>query len=634
MATVFSVCAAHAQTAYTEVQTLAQDLKRLTIEELSQLDITSVSRRPEKLSDTAAAVSVIRSEDLRRSGVTSLAEAMRLGDGVDVVRVNPNTWAVTARGFQISTANKLLVLVDGRSVYSPLFSGTFWEAQELVFDDIERIEVVRGPGGATWGANAMNGVINVITRPAEETRGSFAMVSAGTHEHAIVSGRHGARMPGGGNYRVYGKFRQRNSGIAIATGSDEGNGLVMGHGGFRIDSPETRAARWTLQGELYRGALGLVDRPDGDLAGGNVAVRFARRFSAGSEFRAEAYYDRSWRRIPLQFEEMRDTVDFRGQHRLLVGGRHDIVFGGDARISHGNDRGVAGFFFDPEKRTNEVFSAFVQDEFALGAPGVFLTLGSKFERNDFTGFEVQPTARIRWTRTDRQTLWAAVSRAVRLPTRIDTDLRIVNPATRQILITGSESFDAESVIAYEGGYRVRPYDRLSIDVATFVNRYDDLRSQEFPAAPGQPITLRNLLNATTAGVELAATVQAAENWRLHGAYTYLYEDFSVDPGSTDPFNGRFEANDPSHMFSLRSYWDLPAGFMLDGVVRAVSSRPSPRVPSYAQLDVRLGWSVRPGWELSLIGQNLLHDRHTEFASPGAPQYEFRRRAQLRSTWRF
>ena len=634
IAFVVFVCSAHAQGAYTDVQTLAQDLKRLSIEELSQLDITSVSRRAERLSETAAAVSVIRADDLRRSGVANLAEAMRLGDGVDVVRVNPNTWAVTARGFQISTANKLLVLVDGRSVYSPLFSGTFWEVQELVFDDIDRIEVVRGPGGAIWGANAVNGVINIITQPAHETRGTFTMVTAGSDEHAIVSGRHGSRMGSGGNYRVYGKFRQRNSGVNLASGSDEGNGLLMGHGGFRLDSNETGAARWSLQGELYRGAVGLVNRADGDLAGGHLAMRFTRPFSADSEFRVEAYYDRAWRKIPLQFEETRDTVDVRGQHSMLLGENHHLVFGADARISSANDRGVAGFFFDPEKRTNETFSVFAQDEFSLGRRGVFVTLGSKFERNDYTGVEVQPTARIRWTRTDRQTLWAAVSRAVRLPTRFDTDLRIVNPVTRQILITGSESFDAESVVAYEAGYRIRPQERLALDIAAFVNRYDDLRSQEFPALPGEPITLRNLLNATTAGVELGGTVQATEDWRLHGAYVYLYEDFSVDPGSTDPFNGRFEANDPSHAFSLRSYVDLPAGFTIDGVFRAVSSRPNPRVPSYAELDLRLGWNVRPGWELSLGGQNLLHDRHTEFAYPNAPRYEFRRGGYLRSIWRF
>jgi iron complex outermembrane receptor protein len=628
---------AQAQTGSTgasEHQTLAQDLKRLSIEELSQIDVTSVSRRPEKLSEAAAAVSVIRSEELRRSGVTSLAEAMRLATAVDVVRVNPNTWAVTSRGFQISTANKLLVLVDGRTVYSPLFSGTFWEVQELVFDDVDRIESVRGPGGALWGANAVNGVVNVIIRPASQTQGVYGMVTTGSDEHAIASARYGARIGQAGHYRVYGKFRQRNAGVRSVTGSDAGNGLLMGHGGFRLDSDDSRASRWSLQGEIYRGAVGLVSRPEGDLAGGNLLGRYARRFSATSELTAEGYYDRTWRKIPQQFEEVRDSVGMHAQQRILVADRHDLVFGGDARISHGRDEGVAGFFFEPESRTNQVYSAFIQDEFALQPSRLYLILGAKFEGNDYTGLEVQPTIRVRWMRGSNQMLWGAVSRAVRLPTRFDTDLRIVNPVTRQVAITGSEDFDAETVVAYEAGYRLRPHARLAIDVAAFANRYDDLRSQELPSAPGQPVTLSNMLNAVTSGIEIGATVQPIDRWRLQGSYSYLYEDFSVDEGSTDPFDGMFEANDPSHMFSLRSYVDFPGGFLFDGIFRSIASRPNPRVPAYSELDLRIGWLLRRGWELSLGGHNLLHDRHTEFASPGAPQYDFERAFYLRSIWRF
>ena len=627
---------AHAQTGtpISGDQTLAQDLKRLTIEELSQIDVTSVSRRPEKLSEAAAAVSVIGPEELLRSGVTSLAEAMRLGTAVDVVRVNPNTWAVTSRGFQISTANKLLVLVDGRTVYSPLFSGTFWEVQELAFADVDRIESIRGPGGALWGANAVNGVVNVITKPASQSRGAYTMITTGTDEHAIVSGRYGARMGQAGDYRVYAKFRQRNAGVFTLTGSDEGNGLMMGHGGFRVDSDDSHATRWSVQGEIYRGEVGLVARPEGDLAGGNLIGRYARRFTSTSELTAEAYYDRTWRKIPLQFEEIRDSVGVHAQQRMFLANRHDLVFGGDVRISHGHDQGVAGFFFEPEERTNQVYSAFVQDEFALRPSRLYLILGTKLERNDYTGVELQPTARVRWTATGNQMVWGAISRAVRLPTRFDTDLRLVNPVTRQVVLSGSEDFDAETVIAYEAGYRVRPHARVALDLAAFANRYDDLRSQELPTMPGQPVTLSNLLNAVTSGVEIGATVQPVDRWRLHGSYAYLYEDFSVDEGSTDPFDGMFEANDPSHMFSLRSYVDLPAGFQLDGMLRSISSRPNPHVPAYSELDLRLGWIVRPGWELSLGGQNLLHDRHTEFASPGAPQYDFERAAYLRSIWRF
>ena len=611
----------------------AQDLKRLTIEELSQLDVTSVSRRPERLSDVAAAVSVIREEDLRRSGVTSLAEAMRLADAIDVARVNPNTWSITARGFNISTANKLLVLVDGRSVYSPLFSGTFWEVQDLVFADLDRIEVVRGPGGATWGANAVNGVVNIITKSAADTLGSLAIVTAGTDEHPIVSGRHGGSAWGGGNYRVYGKFRQRGTGVNALTGSDAGNELLMGHAGFRLDTDDRLQSRWFLQGEMYRGQVGLVNRPDGDLAGGSILTRYTRRVSSTSELTAQASYDRTWRKIPQQFEEVRDTFDLDAKQTLVLRSRHSLVFGGDFRISHGTDEGEAGFFFDPEERSNELFSLFAQDEIALCPDRLFLIVGSKFERNDYTGFEVQPTVRVRWTRSRQETVWAAVSRAVRLPTRFDTDLRIVGPLDR-VLISGSEDFDSESVIAYEAGYRVQPHPRAAFDLAVYANRYDNLRSQELPAAPLEPVLLGNFLNAFTTGVEVSGTFQAAENWRLHGSYAYLYEDFSADAGSTDSSGGMFEANDPSHILKLRSYLDLPRGFQFDGIFRAVSRRPAPEVPAYAELDLRFGWIVRPGWELSLVGQNLLDDRHAELFSLGAPRYEFERAVHVRSTWRF
>jgi iron complex outermembrane recepter protein len=611
----------------------AQDLKRLSIEELSEINVTSVSRRAERLSDAAAAVSVVTYDDVRRSGVTTLADAMRLADGVDVALQNPTTWAVTARGFNISTANKLLVMIDGRSVYSPLFSGTFWEVQDQVLDDVDRIEVVRGPGGSTWGANAMNGVINVISRSSAETRGAYLLVTSGSTEHAIVSARYGARLGQWGNYRVFGKFRQRESGVLADSGADDGNDFMLGHAGFRIDSDETQPGRWMIQGDAYRGDVGLFARPDGDLAGGNVMARWTRRFSSSSEFRAQAYYDRTWRRVPLQFEELRDTVDVDVQQRMLIRGRHDVVAGAGFRVSHADDRGVAGFFFDPAERTNELYSFFVQDEMAL-PNRVFLIAGSKFERNDYTGFEVQPTLRARWSRTGRETLWGAISRAVRLPTRFDTDLRIVNPITQGVLLTGTDDFKSESVVAFEGGYRVRPLAKLAIDVAAFANRYDDLRSQELPIRPGAPITLENMLNATTSGVEIGATFLPLESWRVHGSYSFIHEDFTLDPASTDVTGGSSEANDATHLFSIRSFADLPRGFELDGVLRALSSRPQPAVPGYAELDLRVGYRVRPNWELSLVGQNLLHDRHAELFTAGSPRYEFRRGFYVRSMFRF
>jgi iron complex outermembrane receptor protein len=608
-----------------------QELKRLTIEELAEVDITSVSRRSERLSDTPAAVSVITDEDVRRHGVTMLAEAMRLADALDVARIHGNSWAISARGFTITTANKLLVLIDGRSAYSPLFSGTFWDAQDFLVADIDRIEVIRGPGGATWGANAVNGVINVITKPAAATRGTFVMLNAGSVEHLTAAIRHGGRLGTVGSYRVYTNFADRGAHF-LASGQGSEDSVRRGQVGFRMDSSLTGVNRWSLQGDFYRAAEGLLSNDDADVAGGNLMARWSRVRGNGSEFQAQVYYDRTFRHIPGQFEETRDTVDIEALHRQQFG-RHTVVAGGNFRVTEGEDIGSAGFFFDPVDRTDKLAGVFVQDEIAVRPDRVFVTLGSKFERNDFTGLEVQPTIRVRVTPRPRHTAWGAISRAVRLPTRFDTDLRLVNPTSRAITLTGSGNFDAESVVAYEAGYRLRPFSRVALDAAVFRNQYDNLRSQELPAAIGQPIVLANLLNARTSGIELAATVQPAHTWRVHASYAFLHRDFFVDPGSRDPFEGAFEANDPSHLFSLRSWLDLGKGVEFDGLLRAAGERPTPVVPAYAELDLRLGWTVRPGWELSVVGQNLLHARHSELFSTG-PRFALRRGGYLRSTWRF
>jgi iron complex outermembrane receptor protein len=614
------------------VQTLsAQDLKRLTIEELAEIDVTSVSRRIERLSEVAAAISVIHSEDIRRSGYTTLADVMRLADGVDAARVNSSTWGVSARGFNTNPANKLLVLVDGRSVYSALTSGTFWDAQDLVLSDVERIEVIRGPGGAVWGANAVNGVINVIMKEAASTRGTLVGLATGTDEHAIGVVRHGGRLGASGSYRVYGKYRRRGAQV-FATGVDADDELQMGQGGFRLESGSQAAARWFVQGDLYRGRQGFQDRGDGETAGGNILGRWSRRFSSTSEFQGQASYDRTHREVPLQFEETRDTFDLDLQHNAVVAGRHNLIGGAEVRVTRGTDIGRAAFFFDPEVRTSPLVSFFAQDEIAI-TPRTHLILGSKFERNDFTGFEIQPTVRARWS-TGQQTVWGAVSRAVRLPTRFDTDLRIINLQSRALTITGDKDFEAEEVIAYEAGYRVRPVPRLALDLAAFANRYDDLRSTEFNPAT-RVVVLRNRLNAVTSGIELAGTVQAHDRWRLHGSYAYLHKDLTFDQGSTDVFAGTVEGNDPSHIIAMRSYIDLPAGFAFDVIFKHTSARPAPVVDAYGELNLRLGWTVRAGWDLSLVGQNLLDEYHPELINAGASAaFAFRRGVYLRSAWRF
>ena len=604
-----------------------KDLKKLTIEELSQLDITSVSRRPERVSNVPAAVSVVRGSDIVRAGMTTLAEAMRLGDAIDVARVNGSTWAVTTRGFNISTANKLLVLIDGRSTYSPLFAGTFWDAQDALLADLDRIEFVRGPGSSIWGANATNGVVNIISLPASETQGTLVTVIAGTDELPVVSSRHGGRL-GNGYFRVYGKYRRRDAQLT-ASGDSAHDDIAFGQGGFRFDSDPSKPSRWFVSGAAYAGTLGFADRADGDLSGGHVLTRWSRGIGGGL-FQVQAYYDHVHRKIPLQFEERRNVGEIDAQHEMRIG-NHTLVGGGQVHVSRGHDVGTAGFFFDPEKRSQWIATAFIQDEVELPRR-FFLTGGAKIGGNNYTGAEIQPTARMRFQATERQMTWAAVSRAVRLPTRFDTDLRLRNPQTGAVVLTGTDDFDAESVVAYEAGYRTRPHARLMTDVTVFVNQYDNLRSQELRFVPAPRLFLQNALNADTGGVEIAATAQLAPGWQIHGSYSWLKETFTFDPESTDPTGGVFEHNDPSHLASLRSQFDFGPGFSVDGFFHYASRRPNPVVPAYAELDLRAGWRVTPQWELSVVGQNLLHGHHQEFNF--TPVIEFRRGVFLRSIWKF
>lgn len=608
---------------------LAQNLKRLSIEELTQLDITTASRRIEPLARVASAVSVIRGEDIRRAGVANLAEALRLADGIEVARANNGTWAISTRGFNISTANKLLVLIDGRTVYSPLFAGTFWSVQDVPLLNIDRIEVIRGPGGSVWGANAVNGVVNIITKSAADTKGLQVVLAAGTEERAVATAQYG----GGGeryDYRVYGKYRARDAQM-FASGISADDPVKYGQAGFRVETRRATRDWWLVQGDAYAGREGLFDRPNTHVAGANVMGRWGRRFSADRQFRAQLYVDHVYRRVVNQFREVRNTVEVDLQQQLTAG-RHRLVVGGGWRGSKGDDRGNMAFRFEPQEQFTTVAGAFVQDEIAL-PKRLALIVGSKFERNTFTGIEAQPNVRLRWTPTARRTVWGAVSRAVRLPTRFDTDLRLTNPITGAVTLTGSTDFDTEKVTAYELGYRAEISPRASVDIATFSNVYDRLRSQEFPSAPGRPVVLSNLMNGKARGADLSATVLVVPQWRVHTSYTYLRVTTSFDPGSRDPTKGFSEFNDPSHMASLRSSVDLARGVELDAMLRGVGRLPHPVVPAYVELDARVGWRASPSFEVSLIGQNLLHSRHPEFQLAGPNREEFQRGAYIRILWR-
>lgn len=609
------------------------ELKSLSIEQLMDIDVTSVSRRSEPVSGAAAAITVITGEDIRRSGANNLPDALRIAAGLEVAQSNGNTWAISARGFNTTTANKLLVLIDGRSIYTPLFSGVFWDVQDVMLEDIDRIEIIRGPGATLWGANAVNGVINILTKSSRDTQGRLATVGGGSEERGFASFRQGGKMGEGTTYRAYGKYSYRDS-LALADGGSARDPLRRGQAGFRLDRDVTGNGGLTLQGDAYHGLAGqtVVVRDDTTLDGANLLGRWTRTYAENSGSNLQVYYDYTHRQIPRWFEEHRHTLDVDYQHRWPVGPRQDLVWGAGYRITHdqvGNSPGVA---FLPDSVTESLFSAFAQDEIALPRH-LRLTVGSKFEHNRWTGFEAQPSLRFAWVPDDRRTLWAAISRAVRTPTRYDED--IVFYTSGLPILEGSSAFKSEALLAYEIGYRVQPRTGLLVDFSTFYNVYDDLRSYE-PAAPPAvfPYHFANKLNARTWGLEGRVSWQAASWWRLHAAYAYFDKNLSLDPTSYDPTDGTQEGNDPRSRAVLRSLMDLPRGFELDGTLRYVSRLPSPVVPAYTELDLRLGWQASERLELSLTGQNLLHARHPEFGPPSPLREEVQRGAYGKVTWRF
>jgi len=604
-----------------------EELKQLSIEELVDTDITTASRRSERLADVAAAVTVITSEDLRRMGVTTLPQALRVAGHLHVAQVSGPEYVVSARGFAIATTNKLLVLIDGRTVYSPVFGGTFWETQDVLIPDVDRIEVTRGPGGSVWGANAMNGVINVITKKAADTRGTLVSLSAGSSVLGPYAIRHGGRLGDAGSYRAYAKVRFEDS-HQLVSGTDARDDFDFGQVGFRIESDHTARSMLFLQGDLYSGSTGLPTGADSDLSGGNLLARWTQTYGEHSSS-VQAYYDHTYRRTPDQYRGVLDTFDLDAQHQWQIG-RHQLVFGAGYRRYDGDDLGDGpGYFFEPRERSSNRFNVFAQDEFNL-TRGFFVTVGSKFERNEFTGFEVQPTVRARWS-TSRQSIWAAVSRAVRVPTRVDTDLRLRVPNSTGMLLTGNPDFLSESVLAYEAGYRRQLWERLSIDVAGYVNRYDDLRTQEF--RPGRPVLLANMMNGLTRGVETAVVAQIVPRWQVHASHVYLRKELTFDAGSADLTNGVSEGNDPRHIFKVRSYILATNRIEIDAHYRHFSSLPQPAVDAYQELDARIGFRIGPGWDLSLIGNNLLHERHVEFRGATPPE-TYERAITLRSVWRF
>ncbi|MEP6823013.1 MAG: TonB-dependent receptor, partial [Chthoniobacterales bacterium] len=512
-----------------EVYRSPSELKKLSLQELVDVEITSSSRRPEPISQASSAIDVITGDTIRRSGVTNLPDALRLGAGMEVAQIDGHTWAISARGFNISTANKLQVLLDGRSLYTPLFSGVFWDVQRTFLPDLEQIEVIRGPGATLWGANAVNGVINIRTKSARDTQG-FLLDAGGGSEGGNVGLRYGGRIGRDTYYRAY-VMTERTDSLSLEGGGDAQDGTDFTQGGFRIESALGSDDTLTLQGDGYAGAFGQLNAPDIEVDGGNLISRWVHQLGVDSSLSVQGYYDRTHRLIPGVFEEHRDTFDIELEGRFVLGA-HDIVYGGNYRISS-DEIGNLGptLAFLPTNETEQLVSAYVQDEWHIIPRQFSVVAGSKFEYNTFSNFEVQPSGRLVWTPTAEQTLWGAISRAVRTPTRIDQDLFVPNPSTgASVALRGTRDFESEVLVAYELGYRVQPSKTLSLDLSLYYNDYDNLRSQEPQGPTGSPIILANMLEGQTYGATLGGRWRVTDWWELDGNVSGLHVDLHRSPG--------------------------------------------------------------------------------------------------------
>jgi iron complex outermembrane receptor protein len=604
-----------------------QSLKRMSLDDLMNVEITSVSKKEEKLTEAPAAVYVLTQEDIHRSGATSIPEALRLVPGLDVARIDAHTWAISSRGFNSEFADKLLVLIDGRSVYTPLFSGVFWDVQSPMLEDVDRIEVIRGPGATMWGANAVNGVINIITKSAKDTQGWLLSGGGGNQDRGFGEFRYGGSHGDDLYYRLYGTYFDHADSEKLGGGNGR-DGWQQGRGGFRMDWQPSRDNLLTVQGDAYDGTEGQVESVstntppytqqltrDTDISGGDVLGRWTHTLANGSEIKLQTYYDKTVRDMTIVGDNL-DTFDVDLQYDRQIGSRQEVIAGLGYRLEDETIRNSSTVHTD-----RQLFSGFIQDEVTLIPERLKLTLGTKLEHNDFTGFEVEPSGRVSWTPTVHQTVWAAVSRAVRTPS--DSE--------------GNKAFGSEDLLAYELGYRVRPCERVSLDFATFYNDYSKLATTT-TGTPG------NDSSAQTYGLEAAGNWQMLDWWRWQATYTDLHVQLHVDDAATtrpeiDP------GGSPQQQFSVRSVMDLPHQVQFDATLRYVdrvtittvtsTSTTVLPVPQYFSLDLRLAWKPRKNLEFSVVGQDLLDSEHLEFAPSFQSQTtEVGRSIYGKITWTF
>jgi iron complex outermembrane recepter protein len=636
-----------------------RSLADLAFEDLLDFSVTSVSKKQTTLRNSPAAISVITPEETRRLGITTLAEALRLAPGMNVARINANKWAVSARGFNGQFANKLLVLVDGRAVYTPTFGGVYWDVQDVMMEDLDQIEVIRGPGATLWGANAVNGVINISTKGAKETQGLLVSTAVGTEDRPRVSVRYGGALSPRVFYRVYATHYQRD-GLVDPTGAPTPDDWDAFRTGFRLDGEADAVTRFSLIGNYHTGHAGEYKQRasltpphsvqfigNGLNRGANLVARWTRDLGAGSQVSVQTFYDRFDQNVGENLnQESRETFDVEAQHRFPLGSRQDIVWGAGARQSRDDLPSNFGVSWTPGQERSTLLNAFVQDEIVVLPRRLHVILGSKFEHRNFTGFEAQPSARVLWTPAERQTVWAAASRAVRTPSRFERTARVNAAAFRPspvgppflVSLFGNPKLDSEKLSSLEFGYRIDPNRDLTLEAAVFYNRYDDLlgfvagpsRMEQEPAPAHMlvsPSVMANAGQARTRGVELSGRWRVTSRWSLASTYSLLR--MHVRPDVSE------EGKSPRHQVQLRSQLDLPGHFDLNAVASYVSGLPAFKIPSYASLDLGVRWRPIQTLECGIWGRNLLDPQRPEMTTNSTSlRTEVPRGIVGRVTWSF
>src|SRR5579862_4860885 len=637
-------------------------LKHLSLEELSQIEVTTPSKEPVKAIDTPAAVYVLTGDDIRRFGATNIPEALRLVPGVEVARIDGSHWSIGIRGFGTNLTRSVLVLIDGRTVYTPLFAGTNWDTQNTNMDDIDRIEVIRGPGGTIWGPNAVNGVINIITKDSKETQGMLASAGGGNVEQGFLNFRYGGVHGKDFSYRIYGMgFTRSPEEHSDGRNFDDWR---EGQGGFRMDWKETRDT-FTLQGDLYNeiagesvGATSYTPPysqtlyANSYLSGENILSRWQRTVNPGNDLQVQIYFDRT-NREEANYAEIRKTFDIDFLQRLRLPARQQLTWGLGARLQPVEDRVVvSGLQFVPNQRTDYLGTAFIQDEIGLVERHLSLTLGTKFLKTNFTsGIDLEPSARLLWTLSDKQTIWAAFTHALRTPSDSEEDFYLLGYITTLpngmpyfARFNPNPNFAPEQLNGYELGYRRVLKRNFYVDLTGFYNHYHNLFSEDLAGQPYLendpepahfllPAQFRNGLLGYTKGIEIAPEWRPKDFWRLRASYSYLHMNIGKAPDSGDVGTApSIVGSSPHHEATLQSAFDLSKKLQLDLTYRYVSQLPAQTVHPYSTGDARIGWRFNRQYEVSLVGRSLFRPSHFEDGGDPGPLVGIKRSIYARLTW--